>query len=290
MKKLMAALLVTLTLAGCGGAAKETPKDTAKETPAAPTPVEQKVEPKGEMILATTTSTQDTGLLDVLLPEFTKQTGWTVKTVAVGSGAALAMAQKGEADAVLAHAPSSEKPLVDAGDVTNYHQIMHNDFVIVGPAADPAGIKGKPVADAMKAIAAKPAVFVSRGDNSGTNSKENELWKTAGITPSGDWFLKSGTGMGATLAIANDKVGYTLTDRATYLAQKNNLKLNILVEGDKSLLNIYHVMQVNPTKFSKVKGAAGEAFVNFMLKPETMKIITSFGVDKYGGQLFYSDL
>ncbi|HYG56769.1 MAG TPA: substrate-binding domain-containing protein [Symbiobacteriaceae bacterium] len=245
---------------------------------------------KGEMILSTTTSTQDSGLLEVLVPQFEKETGYKVKVIAVGSGQALAMGERGEADALLTHAPASEKPLVDSGAVVNYELVMHNDFVVVGPAADPAKVMGtKTAAEALKAIAGSKNVFVSRSDNSGTHKAELELWKAADVQPAGDWYLKSGTGMGQTLTIASEKNGYTLTDRATFLAQMKNLQLKIVLEGDKPLLNIYHVMQTNPAKFEKVKGAAGEAFVKFMLKKESQQTIAKFGVDKYGQPLFFAD-
>lgn len=244
-----------------------------------------------EVILATTTSTQDSGLLDYLLPVFEKQTGYKVKTIAVGSGQALEMGKRGEADVLLTHAPSSEKPLVDNKDVTNYQLVMHNDFIIVGPSNDPAGIKNiKSSADAFKAIAAKKAVFISRGDKSGTNTKELAIWKAAAITkPSGTWYQESGQGMGATLKIASDKAAYTLTDRATYLTQKATLKLDILNQGSKDLLNIYHVMQVSPDKYTKVNAAGAKAFVDFMVNPDTQKLIGEFGKDKFGEQLFFPD-
>lgn len=242
-----------------------------------------------ELILATTTSTQDSGLLDVLIPLFEEKTKYNVKTVSVGSGAAIAMGEKGEADVLLVHSPAAEKKIVDAGVVTNYQLVMHNDFIVIGPAADPAGIKGTKAVDAFKNIAAKKAVFISRGDKSGTNTKELDIWKAAGITPEGSWYQSSGAGMGQTLNIANEKQAYTLTDRATYLAQKKNINLEILSEGDISLLNIYHVMQVNPEKFSTVNKDGAKAFVDFMVSPDTQKVISEFGKDKYGQALFTPD-
>ncbi|MCU0589674.1 MAG: substrate-binding domain-containing protein [Syntrophobacteraceae bacterium] len=243
-----------------------------------------------DLILSTTTSTVDSGLLDVLIPEFEKKTGFRVKTIAVGTGQALAMGEKGEADVLLTHAQSAEKKLVDAGVVTNYQLVMHNDFIVVGPAQDPAGIKGKPSTDAFKAIAARESTFISRGDDSGTHKKELSIWSAAEVKPAGaKWYQESGQGMGATLLMASEKQGYTLTDRATYLAQKKNLKLDILSEGDKSLLNIYHVMQVNPEKFDKVNAEGGKAFVEFMVAPETQKMIGEFGKEKFGQSLFFPD-
>lgn len=243
-----------------------------------------------DLILATTTSTVDTGLLDVLVPIFEKQTGFRVKTVSAGTGQALAMGEKGEADVLLAHALEAEKKLVDAGVAINYQLVMHNDFILVGPAADAAGAKGKPSTEAMKAVASKEALFISRGDDSGTHKKELSLWKKADITPKGaKWYQESGQGMGATLLMASEKQAYTLTDRGTYLAQKANVKLAIISEGDPALLNIYHVMQVNPERFSKVNAAGSKAFVEFMVAPETQKIIGEFGKDKYGSPLFFPD-
>ncbi len=242
-----------------------------------------------DLILATTTSTVDTGLLDALIPKFEKATGYRVKTISAGTGQALAMGEKGEADVLLVHAPEAEKKLVDEGVGIDYQLVMHNDFIIVGPESDPAGIKGKPSADALKGIAAKEAIFVSRGDDSGTHKKEQSIWKNAGIKPSGKWYQESGQGMGATLIMASDKEGYTLTDRGTYLAQKGNIRLRILSEGDKSLLNIYHVMEVNPQKFNKVNAEGAKAFVQFMIAPETQKFIGEFGKEKYGQPLFTPD-
>jgi len=242
-----------------------------------------------DLILATTTSTVDSGLLDVLIPVFEKQTGYRVKTISAGTGQALAMGEKGEADVLLCHAPQAEKKLVDAGVLINYRLVMHNDFVIVGPADDPAGAKNQSSVEAFKLIAAKEAPFISRGDDSGTHKKELSLWKEAGIDPAGKWRQESGQGMGATLLMASEKRGYTLTDRATYLAQKANIALVILSQGDRSLLNIYHVMQVNPEKFPKVNAAGAKAFVEFMVAPETQKMIGEFGKEKFGQSLFFPD-
>lgn len=243
-----------------------------------------------DLILATTTSTVDTGLLDVLIPMFEQKTGYRVKTISAGTGQALAMGEKGEADVLLTHAPASEKTLVDSGAVINYQLVMHNDFVIVGPPSDPAGIKGKASKEAFKDIAAKGALFISRGDDSGTHKKELSLWKGAEVTPAGaKWYQESGQGMGATLLMASEKQGYTLTDRGTYLARKKDVQLAILSEGDKSLLNIYHVMQVNQEKFTKVNGPGAKAFVEFMVQPDVQKLIGEFGKDKFGSPLFFPD-
>ncbi len=243
------------------------------------------------IILATTTSTQDSGLLDVLIPIFEKKTGYFVKTIAVGSGQAMAMGQKGEADVMLVHSPDAEKKFVEEGYGVNRRLIMHNDFIIIGPADDPAKIKSvKAAAEALKRIAAAEALFVSRGDNSGTHAKEKALWKQAEITPAGQkWYQETGLGMGQTLNVAAEKKGYTLADRGTYLALKKNIPLDILVEGDASLLNIYHVMEINSAKWPKVNAAGAKAFADFFVSKETQKIIETFGVDKFGSPLFFPD-
>jgi len=239
------------------------------------------------VILSTTTSTQDSGLLDVLVPLFEKQTGLTVKTISVGTGQALALAARGEADVTLAHAASLEKKYVAEGKMTNRRLVMYNDFVIIGPPDDPAKIKSLPKAlDALKRIAESQSRFVSRGDKSGTHVLELALWKQAGVEPKGAWYIESGQGMGQTLGIANDRRAYTLTDRATYLAFQKRVDLPILVEKDRPLLNIYSVMEVNPANGPRVNVAGGKAFAEFVLAPETQEVIRTFGMDKYGQALF----
>ena len=239
------------------------------------------------VILSTTTSTQDSGLLDVLVPLFERQTGYSVKTIAVGTGQALALAARGEADVVLAHAPGLEKKYVADGKMLNRRLVMYNDVVIIGPADDPAKIKGtKKAANAMKAIASTGSRFVSRGDNSGTHTLEKALWKLAGVEPQAGWYIESGQGMGATLGIAADRNAYTLTDRGTYLAFQKRVRLPILLEGDKPLLNIYSVMEVNPSNGPKVNTAGGNAFADFLVSADVQKIVKTFGVDKYGQPLF----
>jgi tungstate transport system substrate-binding protein len=244
------------------------------------------------VILATTTSTQDSGLLDVLLPVFEKKTGYFVKTIAVGSGQAMAMGQKGEADVLLVHSPAAEKKFVAEGFGINRRLIMHNDYIIVGPSEDPAKIRGmKSSQESFRKIASAKTLFVSRGDNSGTHSKEREIWKAAGISAEGEkWYQQTGLGMGQTLNVAAEKKGYTLADRGTYLALKKNLGLDILVEGDAVLLNIYHVIEVNPAKWPKVNVPGGKAFADFMVSNETQGIIKTFGVDKFGSPLFFPDV
>lgn len=242
------------------------------------------------VLLATTTSTQDSGLLDLLVPLFEKKTGYTVKTIAVGTGQSLALGARGEADVVLVHAPKLELQYVAKGTLIHRRLVMHNDFILVGPPTDPAEVKGmKKAADALRKIAEHRARFVSRGDSSGTHAKEKALWKVAGITPGGGWYIESGQGMGATLTIASEKGAYTLTDRATYLAFQKRIQLAILLEGDAPLLNIYHVMEVNAAKHPRVNTAGGKAFADFMVSPETQEVIKTFGVEKYGQPLFFPD-
>ena len=243
------------------------------------------------IILATTTSTQDTGLLDTLIPIFEKKTGYFVKTIAVGSGQAMTMGSKGEADVLLVHSPDAEKKFIADGLGVNRRLVMHNDFIIVGPADDPAKIKGeKSAIEALKKIAGANALFISRGDNSGTHALEKKVWKAAGINPEGrKFYQQTGLGMGQTLNVAAEKKAYTIADRGTWLSLQKNLGLPILCEGDKALLNIYHVMEVNPAKFPKVNAAGAKAFADFMVSKEIQAIVAKFGVDKYGSPLFFPD-
>jgi tungstate transport system substrate-binding protein len=298
---LVAALVLTTVLAGCAAPSTSTPAATqAPATAVAPKPAvapQPTAVPRSgdqkELILATTTSTQDSGLLDVLVPLFERQTGYQVKTVSVGTGAALALGARGEADVVLVHAPRSEVQWMQQGNGTERLLVMHNDFLLVGPAQDPARVKGDQSAvEAMKKIADAKAPFVSRGDNSGTQQLELQLWQKARIDPKGQpWYVESGTGMGQTLTIADQRQAYTISDRATWLAFTGKIELPILVERDPVLLNVYHVMPVNPDKFPNVKlnAAGGKAFADFMVVPETQKVIGDFGQDKYGQALFVPD-
>ena len=243
------------------------------------------------IILATTTSTQDSGLLDVLIPMFEKKTGFFVKTIAVGSGQAMAMGQKGEADVLLVHSPAAEKKFVAEGYGVNRRLVMHNDYIVVGPAEDPAKIKGmKNTIEIFKKVASEAALFMSRGDNSGTHAKEKSIWAAAKINPEGQkWYQQTGLGMGQTLNVASEKKGYALADRGTYLALKKNLHLDILGEGDAILLYIYHVIEVNPAKFPKVNVSGGKAFSDFMVSKEAQDVVKTFGVEKFGSPLFFPD-
>jgi tungstate transport system substrate-binding protein len=257
--------------------------------PLAPVPAAAQ---RPDLILATTTSTRDAGLLDSLLPLFERESGYRVKVVAVGSGQALEMGRRGDADVVLSHAPESERALVDSGYFVRRRLVMHNDFIIVGPASDPAGLRG--TSDAVAAfqrLAQRRATFVSRGDRSGTHQREQMLWRKAAVTPpaSGSWYVESGQGMGATLQLADEKHAYTLSDRATYLAWRDQLQLALLVEGDPLLYNVYHVLELNPTNAPRINVAGGEAFADFLVAPATQTRIAEFGRARFGRSLFEPD-
>jgi len=245
-----------------------------------------------EVILTTTTSTYDSGLLDELLPAFKEATGYNVKPIAVGTGEAIAMGERGESDVMLVHARAAEDKFVSEGYGINRKDVMHNDFVIIGPENDPASIKGITVEEAFKVLSQTGNLFVSRGDNSGTNKKEISIWEKAGISPEGEWYLESGQGMGNTLRIADEKQAYTITDRGTYLSQEENLSLIILVEGDKVLFNPYGVIAVNPEKHPDIDinydGAT--AFIEFITSEKGQSIIKNFGIEKFGQPLFYPDV
>jgi len=242
-----------------------------------------------ELILATTTSTQDSGLLDLLVPEFARQSGYTVKTISVGTGQAMALGERGEADVLLVHAPDSEKTWMAAGHGIDRRLVMYNDFIIVGPPSDPASLAGaKSAVEAMQKIAANGAAFVSRGDNSGTHQLELKLWKNAGFDPKGQpWYLETGQGMGAVLTIANEKEAYTMTDRGTYLARQATVDLTVLAEGYPSFLNVYHVLVVNPEKGSHINLEGARAFSEFVVSPAAQEMIGTFGVQKFGQPLFF---
>jgi tungstate transport system substrate-binding protein len=285
-------MLATLALvAGACTSGSASPQASAPAPSAAPA-VSPSAGPAGSatLILATTTSLQDSGLLDVLVPAFEKASGYTVKTVAVGTGQALTMGQQGNADVLFVHEPTQEQAFMDAGWGVDRRLVAHNYFWIVGPASDPAGISGLTSAvDACTKIAASGATFVSRGDSSGTNTKELALWRSAGIMPEGSWYIQSGQGMGATLQIASEKTGYTLTDTATFLSNQANLALRPLVKNDSSLINIYSVIAVNPAKWPKVNAAGAKAFEDYATGTAGQQVIASFGIDTFGTALFNPD-
>jgi tungstate transport system substrate-binding protein len=275
-------VFLAVLLSACGPAMTPTP------TVVVPTAT---VPTNPNLILATTTSTQDSGLLDVLIPAFEAQSGFTVQTVAVGSGAALKLGEEGNADVLLVHSPAAEKTFMDGGFGSERLLVMHNDFIIVGPPSDPAGIKTATSAvDAFQKIAVSGVQFISRADASGTNAKELALWKSANITPTGQaWYVESGQGMGATLTIASEKGAYTLSDRATFLANQTNYKLALLYQGDNSLLNVYHVIVVNHDKWPSTNLDGAIAFANYITSPAGQEVIKNFGVEKYGQSLFIPD-
>jgi tungstate transport system substrate-binding protein len=272
-------IFVLLILSACGNSNSQQTSGKKK--------AEEKPKPT-EMILATTTSTQDSGLLDVLIPMFEKQNNVKVKTVAVGTGQALEMGTKGEADVLLVHAPDAEQKVVDSGDAINRKRVMYNDFILVGPNENPADVSGQDIKVAFKKLNDTKATFVSRGDDSGTNKMELSIWNSLSIKPTGTTYVSTGQGMGATLQVASEKKGYTLTDRATWLAQMKNLSnLKIVVEGGQDLMNIYHVMQVNPEKHKMVNSKDAEKFVDFMVNDKTIEVIENFGKEEYGQALFF---
>ncbi len=242
------------------------------------------------IILATTTSTQDSGLLDTLVPLFEKSSGIEVKVIAVGTGAALDMAARGDADAVLVHAWESEKRYIASGDITDRHLVMHNDFLLVGPSADPAHVRGSRDAVAALRAIARSGPFISRGDASGTEKMELALWQQAGIDPrTVPGRDATGQGMGATLLVADQRGAYTLTDRATYLAFRARIRLVPVLEHDPRLLNVYHAYIVNPARHPGVKAAPARAWVAFLVAPRTQRVIGSFGRSRFGQALFVPD-
>ncbi len=291
-------LILSVLMTACGAsttptAAPATEVPVVTEAPATEATATEVAAPTNpNLILATTTSTQDSGLLDVLVPMFEEQTGYTVQTIAVGTGEALKMGEEGNADVLLVHAPSSEVTFMEGGFGTDRFLVMHNDYIIVGPAADPAGIKDLGPKEAFLAIYNAGVPFVSRGDDSGTHKKEVSFWTKAAVDPAAEkpeWFIETGQGMGASLTVASEKSAYILTDRATYLANKDNLQLEILLEGNNALLNVYHVITVNAEKWPAVNYEGALAFANFMIDPATQAVIADFGMDKFGQPLFYPD-
>jgi tungstate transport system substrate-binding protein len=246
---------------------------------------------KEQLTLASTTSTLDSGLFDALIPPFEKKFDCQVKVIAVGTGQAIRLARDGNADALLVHDRVSEDKFVADGFGVERLDVMHNDFIVIGPKDDPAGIKGMQGIEAFKKLAKSSVLFVSRGDDSGTHKKELRLWEEAGGKPIGGSYLESGSGMEATLRIANEKKAYCLIDRATWLAHQEEIDaLGLLVQGDEKLFNPYSVIAVSPAKYPNVNNKLATAFTDFIRGPEGQKIIRQFGVDKYGSPLFFPDV
>lgn len=280
-------LLLSLSLITACAKAPEEPAPAEVETPQVEVAEEEEKPADGtEIILSTTTSTQDSGLLDFLLPIFTEDTGVSVKTIAVGTGNALQMGRDGEADVLLVHAKADELKLVEEGHGTVRYDVMYNDFVLVGPKDGDALEKGDDIQVALAEIKEKELTFVSRGDNSGTHKKELKLWSDISLEPAGQWYVEAGAGMGDVLKIADEKTGYTLTDRATYLAMKEDLELEVYIEGDEDLFNQYGVIPVNPDKGDMINAIGAEEFTNWLISDGTQALIAEFGVDKYGQALF----
>src|SRR5258708_16826057 len=240
-----------------------------------------------ELIILTTTTTQDSGILGVLTDAFAKKSGLSVKPIVAGSGDILKQGARGEGDVLLTHSPAAEKTWMADGNGTSRRLVMYNDFVIIGPEADPAKIKGLKAADALRLIAQTKTPFVSRGDQSGTHVREISMWKRAGIEPKGrPWYRETGQGQGLTMDVAAQFQGYAFTDRGTYLVHARRIGMPILVENDPALYNIYHVMPVNAAKFPKVNAAAGQAFADWVISPEGQAVIAEFGKAQYGRSLF----
>ena len=279
-RKMSLVMLLLLALSVMLGACQPVTAPAAEESAAA-----------AKLILATTTSTQDSGLLDVILPDFEAQAGADVDVVAVGTGQALQLGTDCNADVVLVHARAREDEFMAAGDGARREDVMFNDFIILGPASDPAGVKGMTdAAAALTMIAEAKAPFISRGDDSGTHTKELSVWKAAGIEPAGDWYISAGQGMGAVLTMANEQQAYTLSDRATYLARTlEGTELEIAVEGDAVLFNPYGVIVVNPEKCTNVNADLANQFVDWITSVPTQELIAAFGQEEFGQSLFTPD-
>lgn len=297
-------LLALLAMVACGGgnaapAAEPTAEAAAPtEAPAEPTEAPAAEAEPQVLRLATTTSTADSGLLDAILPDFEAKNNARVDVVAVGTGQAIEIGEAGDADVILVHARAREDAFIEEDHGTARYDVMYNDFILVGPAEDPAGVQGMATAaEALTAIAAAEASFASRGDDSGTHTKELSLWEKAGITPEGDWYNSLGQGMGETLTFANESGAYTLTDRGTYLSMRDNLPNLVVVvggesiaeNGDSSLLNPYGVIPVNPDKSEAINAELSQAFAEWITSPEVQTMIGEYGVETFGQPLFYPD-
>lgn len=282
MKKrllITALILIILTISTACSNTEQAKDNTATDTK------DETVKSKGTIILATTTSTQDSGLLDVLLPDFTKKTGWEVKLIAVGTGEALKMGETGDADVLLVHAKAKEEAFIKAGFGMKRYDVMYNDFVIIGPTGDLE--KNSDVKATFQTIFDKKYTFISRGDESGTNTKELSIWDNMSIIPTENPnYISSGQGMGATILMADEKKAYTLSDRATWLTTQEKTTMDIICENDTQLMNYYGVIAVNPEINKNINAEGAQAFVDWILSDETQKLIGNFGVEEYGQVLF----
>ncbi|MFA5576111.1 MAG: substrate-binding domain-containing protein [Tissierellaceae bacterium] len=296
MKKILVLLLSLLLIISAVACAPKTEAptepDLSQEGQETPDKIEEpeETEPKRPIILSTTTSTQDSGLLDYLLPIFTDETGIEVKVIAVGTGKALQMGRDGEADVLLVHAKPDELLFVEEGHGTKRNDVMYNDFILVGPMDDPLNLKEDQPGDileGLKLIEKEKFTFVSRGDDSGTHKKELGIWKEAGIEPAGAWYMDAGAGMGDVLTIASEKQAYTITDRATYLSMRDVLDLDIVTEGDENLLNQYGVIPVDPEKNDNINGEGALEFYDWMISDKGQDLIKGFGIEEYGQSLFF---
>lgn len=288
MKRRWIALFVLLIgLAACGGDQELASEPAVKKEAS----FAVKEEGAGQFILATTTSTEDSGLLGAILPDFENKTGITAEVVAVGTGQALSLGESGDADVLLVHARAREDAFMEAGHGSRREDVMYNDFVILGPAQDPAGIRGmEDAARAFEMIAEAEAPFISRGDDSGTHTKEKGIWAAAGVEPAGDWYISAGQGMGAVLTMADEEMAYTLSDRATYLNRTlAGIDLEILVEGDPFLFNPYGVMAVNPEKGDHIQVELADQFIEWLISVPTQELIAEYGIEQFGSALFTPD-
>lgn len=282
-------MIASLLMFGCSNSNNDDVNNQPENTENQGNATDNDTTEKESIILSTTTSTQDSGLLDFLLPKFTEETNIEVKVISVGTGAALQKGRDGEADVLLVHSTSDEEKFVAEGHGPARYDVMYNDFILVGPKDDPAKVMAtspNSIVDSLKLIAEKQATFVSRADDSGTHKKELKLWKAAEIEPAGDWYVEAGQGMGDVLKMADEKMGYTISDRATYLSLKDTLELEIVTEKDDNLYNQYGIIVVDPSKNELINGEGALKFQEWMLSESTQKLIEEFGKEEYGQSLF----
>lgn len=279
---LLAALVITATT--CGGAApgRDLPAGTGSAA-VAPPPISS----RPNVNIAATTTIQDSGLLDALVPDFERRTGYRARVTVQGTGAVLALAAKGDVDATLVHEPRQELAFMATGSAVRRELVMYNDFILVAPPGDPASVRGKSVEDAFRAIAAARAPFISRGDRSGTDVAEKAIWSRIGVAPGAPWYVESGTGQGASLVVASERRAYLITDRGTFFGRKASLALVVAVEPQPRILNLYHAITMNERRFPLVNAAGGDAWVSYLLSPAGQAAIEAFGRDRFGTALFF---